>query len=106
MDLLNYSASEATILTYPLITGTALFNFFSLIFKRHPTRNTSLVDYNIVMVLIPNILYGSTIGALINKFIPPIVSDSLIIPLLLCFSIKFFLRFYNFRKEALLTKHK
>ena len=58
-----------------------------------------MVDYNIVMVLIPNILFGSTIGALINKFIPPIVSDSLILPIMIAYSIKFFLRYRQFKKE-------
>ncbi len=99
MDLLNYQQNQATTLAYPLITGTALYNFFDLILKRHPTRNTSLIDYNIVMVIIPNILFGSTIGSLVNKFIPPIVADSLIIPIMIAFSIKFFMRYYNFRKQ-------
>lgn len=99
MDLLNYSAPAATVLTYPLIAGTALFNFFNLIPKRHPTKNTSLVDYNIVMVLIPNILYGSTIGALVNFFIPQIASDAIVMPLLAAFSIKFFFRFREFRQK-------
>ena len=51
------------------------------------------------MVLIPNILFGSTIGALINKFIPPVVSDSLILPIMIAYSIKFFLRYRQFKKE-------
>lgn len=98
MDLLNYQANEATIVAYPLITGTALFNFFTLIPKRHPTKNTSLVDYNIVMVLIPNILFGSTIGALVNKFIPAVVSDAIILPIMAAYSVKFFLRYRQFKK--------
>lgn len=100
MDLLNYTESAATTICYPLIVGTALFNFIILIFKRHPTKNTSAVDYNIIMIIIPNILYGSTIGALVNKFIPPIVADSIIIVILGLFSVKFFLRFYNFYKQG------
>lgn len=99
MDLLNYQENEATTYAYPLITGTALFNFFDLIFKRHPTKNTSLIDYNIVLIIIPNILFGSTIGSLVNKFIPPIVADSIIIPMMIGFSIKFFLRYKNLKKQ-------
>ena len=82
-----------------MITGTALFNFFDLIFKRNPNRNTSLIDYNVVLIIIPNILFGSTIGSLVNKFIPPIVADSLIIPIMIGFSIKFFMRFRGFKKQ-------
>jgi len=75
-----------------MVLGTALYNFINLIMRRHPEKNTSLVDYNIVMIIIPNVLYGSTIGSLINNFIPPIVADCLIIVLLTLFSIKFFLK--------------
>ena len=97
MDLLNYQANQATILTYPLITGTALFNAISLIFKRHPDKNTSLIDYNIIMVLLPNNLFGSAIGGLVNKFIPPIVSDSLCLALMIAFSIKVFIRYKGYK---------
>ena len=65
MIALNYSEADATILSYPLVAGTALYNFFLLMFRRHPTKNTSLVDYNIVMILIPSVLYGSTIGTIL-----------------------------------------
>lgn len=98
MDLLNYQENEATTIAYPLITGTALYNFIDLIFKRHPTKNTTLVDYNIVLIIIPNILFGSTIGSLVNNFIPPIVADSIILPLMIAFSVKFFIRYWNMRR--------
>ena len=77
---------------YPLVLGTALYNFIRLVFSRHPEKDTSLVDYNIVSIIIPNVLYGSTIGSLIKDFIPPIVADVLIILLLVAFSIKFFFK--------------
>ena len=92
MDALDYSESAGTTLAYPMVLGTALYNFINLIMRRHPSKNTSLVDYNIVMIIIPNVLYGSTIGSLINNFIPPIVADCLIIVLLTLFSVKFFLK--------------
>ena len=100
MDLLDYTESAATVLTYPLNVGTSLFNYFSLIFRRHPSKDTSLVDYNIIIIIIPSVLYGSTIGALVNKIIPPIVADCIIMVILGAFSFKFFNRFYNYRKEA------
>ncbi len=101
MDLLDYTESAATVMCYPLTVGTALFNFITLLPRRHPNKNTSLVDFNIVMIIIPSVLFGSTIGGLTNKFIPPIIADALIIVILTLFSIKFFLRFYNFRKEGI-----
>jgi uncharacterized membrane protein YfcA len=92
MVALNYSEEHATILSYPLVLGTALYNIIRLVMQRHPYKKTSLVDYNIVIVIIPCVLYGSTIGSLVNDLIPPIVADALILVLLTVFSIKFFLR--------------
>lgn len=106
MDLLDYTESQATVLTYPLNIGTSLFNYITLIFRRHPRKDTTLVDYNIVTIIIPSVLYGSTIGALVNKFIPPIAADVIIMIILGAFSVKFFNRFYNFRKEAKLEELK
>lgn len=82
----------ATTLCYPLVAGTALYNFLLLMFRRHPTKTTSLVDYNIVMIIIPNVLFGSVVGTILNDLLPPIVANVLITILLAAFSIKFFLK--------------
>ena len=60
--------------------------------RRHPSKNTSLVDYNIVAIIIPNVLYGSTIGSIVNELLPPIIADACILVLLIFFSYKFFLK--------------
>jgi F0F1-type ATP synthase assembly protein I len=99
MIALNYIEKDATILAYPLVAGTALYNFFLLMFRRHPTKNTSIVDYNIVMILIPSVLFGSTIGTIINDILPPVVSNILITILLGGFSIKFFMKLRSLIKE-------
>ena len=93
MDALNYSEEMSTILCYPLIVGPALYNFLSLIPKRHPTKDTSIVDYNMVMIILPSSLFGSIFGAIVNKLIPPIVADVIIIVILAFFSVRFFLKF-------------
>lgn len=69
-----------------------MFNIVRLILKKHPYKETTLIDYNLVLIIIPCVLYGSTIGSLVNSFIPPIVADCLIVALLAAFSTKFFLR--------------
>ena len=75
-----------------MILGTALYNVIRLVLKRHPYKETSIVDYNIVIIIIPCVLYGSTIGSLVNNYMPPIVADCLIVTLLTLFSTKFFIR--------------
>ena len=52
-----------------------------------------------VALIIPNSLYGSMIGALINKLIPPIIADVCIIVLLSFFSTKFFLKLKGIIEE-------
>ena len=99
MDALNYSESAGTTFCYPLVLGTALYNFLTLIPRRHPSKNTSLVDYNIVAIIIPNVLFGSTVGSLLNNFIPPVIADVLIILLLGAFSAKFFFKLHALMKE-------
>ena len=90
MNGLNYSESDSTVLCYPLILGPALYNFVYLIFKRHPSKDTSLVDYYLVTLILPNSLYGAIIGAMLNKLVPPIAADICIILLLSFFCFKFF----------------
>jgi uncharacterized membrane protein YfcA len=96
---LNFNEADATILCYPMVAGAALYNFFLLMCRRHPTKNTTLVDYNIVLIIIPSVLYGSTLGTLLNDILPPIVANILITLLLAAFSIKFFMKFCALLKE-------
>ena len=96
---LNYSASDSTVVAYGLTAGTALYNFISLIFRRHPSNNTSLIDYNIVMIVIPNVLFGSSIGAIVNDLLPPVANNILLTLLLGFLTIKFFLKLRDLMKE-------
>jgi uncharacterized membrane protein YfcA len=56
------------------------------------------------MIIIPCVLYGSTIGSLVNNFIPPIVADCLIIALLTLFTIKFLLKLKALIRESKLKQ--
>ena len=98
MIALNYIERDATILCYPMVAGAALYNFFLLMFRRHPTKNTTLVDYNIVIIIIPSVLYGATIGTLLNDVLPPLVANILVALLLAAFSVKFFMKFCDLVK--------
>ena len=68
-------------------------------FRRHPTKNTTLVDYNIVMIIIPSVLFGSTVGTILNDILPPVVANILITILLAMFSIKFFCKLRSLIQE-------
>ena len=89
MNLLRYNAAESTVLIQPMVAGAALPNFFRNIVKDHPKIKTKLIDYNIVYILIPCCLLGSTIGSLIQTFIPEIVQDALVIIIFTYFAFRF-----------------
>lgn len=93
MNLLRYDLDEATGLAQALVVGTAIPNFISIILKKHPNQLSSLVNYNLIFVIIPCTLIGSTVGSLTQNFLPKIVQDVLA---LLVFS--FFI--YKFGKKV------
>ena len=59
-----------------------------------------MVDYNIVSIIIPNVLYGSMVGASINRFLPPIVADLFIVALLSFFCYKFVFKIKKLISDA------
>ncbi len=69
MNMLNYDVKKATALIYIVITAAAMANFLTIIPKRHPKINTSLVDYNIVYILMPTLIFGTNFGVLLNKLL-------------------------------------
>ena len=99
MNLLRYEVAESTALIQPLLAGTAFTNFFMIIFKRHPKIETSLVNYSIMYVLIPSCLLGSTIGSLVQNFIPQIAQDLLIVVVFSFFAFNFFKKAKQYAKE-------
>ena len=45
---LNYDLDKATGLAQALVVGSALPNFFTIIFRKHPVIKTSLVNYRLL----------------------------------------------------------
>jgi uncharacterized membrane protein YfcA len=89
MDMLNYPVINATSLSYPIVTGASLANFILIIPKRHMTRCTSLVDYNIVLILTPSVIFGSILGVILVKFIPILYQDITLIMVSIMFTLFF-----------------
>lgn len=90
MNLLRYNTSQSTPLVQPMVAGSALINVLCVLKKKHPLRNTSVIDYDIILILIPCSLLASTQGAMIQKFVPEIVQDFATILFFALFSWQFF----------------
>lgn len=97
MDLLNYPVNIATTLSYPIVTGASLGNFIQLIPKRNPYTDTSLVDYNLVLILIPCVIFGSTLGVIIVQFIPLLYQDIILLVVFILFTIFFIKQYLSIR---------
>ena len=89
MNLLRYDLDEATGLAQALLVGTAIPNFISIILKKHPNQLSSLVNYSLIFVIIPCTLIGSTVGSLMQNFLPKIVQDVLAVLVFSFFIYKF-----------------
>lgn len=89
MDLLNYPVDIATTLSYPIVTGASMSNFIQLIPKRHPDKDTSLVDYHLVLILIPCVCFGTTLGVIIVQFMSLFAQDVLLLTVFIIFTIFF-----------------
>ncbi len=93
MNLLRYTVNDATAIIQAVVVGAALPNFLQIIHQKHPNQKTALVNYNIILILIPCCLYGSTIGSLVQSILPEFVQDLLIFAMFSFFS-------FNFIKKA------
>lgn len=104
MDLLNYNAADATPLMASVNFGGALANFVLLIFRRHPYRNTSLVDFNVVYIVVPGLLLGTSIGVVLNKLLNDLTQDIMMIIICTYFSYVFIRKYIHkvrvMRKES------
>lgn len=54
-----------------MIFSGALTAFLMGFKNKHPYRKATAIDYNIVIILIPLVLFGTMIGVTLNKIFPP-----------------------------------
>lgn len=95
---LNYDLDKATGLAQALVVGSALPNFFSIIFRRHPVIKTSLVNYRLLEIIIPCSLLGSVIGAIGQTLIPKIAQLILLVLVFSYFVYNFIIKLKKLNK--------
>lgn len=68
---LNFETKEA-IPICKLMIFTGAFTAFIMGRKtKNPFRNSTAIDYNIAVLVIPAVMFGTIIGVILNKIIPP-----------------------------------
>ena len=69
--LLGFVAHEAIPISKLMIFTGALTSFFLGFRQKHPTRDAITIDYNVPMILVPMMLFGTMVGVTLNKVCPP-----------------------------------
>ena len=80
----DFKIHEAIPLSKVTVFATCLVSFISNLNVKHPKRDAFALDYDVAGIILPCILYGSTIGITLNKILPfSIILIGLILVLLL-----------------------
>lgn len=69
--LLGFYTHEAIPISKLMIFTGALTSFVLGFRQRHPSRNSISIDYNIPLLLVPLLLFGTMVGVTLNKVTPP-----------------------------------
>jgi uncharacterized membrane protein YfcA len=68
---LNFYTKEAIPISKLMIFTGSLTAFIMGFKNKNPYRNATAIDYNIAIILIPLVLFGTMIGVTLNKIFPP-----------------------------------
>jgi uncharacterized membrane protein YfcA len=74
--MFGFSTKEAIALSGTLIYSGSLARFAMQINEKHPQKDSTLIDYNIVILMLPLVLMGSFLGVLVNIMTPNIILSS------------------------------
>lgn len=69
--VLKFYTHEAIPISKLMIFTGALTSFFLGFRQKHPFRNSITIDYNIPLLLVPMLLFGTMVGVTLNKITPP-----------------------------------
>jgi uncharacterized membrane protein YfcA len=89
---LNFNTKEAIPISKLMIFTGALTSFFMGIKNKNPYRNATAIDFNIAIVLIPLVLFGTMIGVTLNKILPPSI-------ILICLTLILLINTYKTMKK-------
>lgn len=80
-----------------LIGGFA--RFFLTCKKKHPLKDATLIEYSLVNVMLPTVLFGSVTGVFINMLLPELVQQILMFSLFVFLSTQSGFKFVQIYKQ-------
>jgi uncharacterized membrane protein YfcA len=69
--LLKFYTHEAIPISKLMIFTGAVISFILGFRQKHPFRNSITIEYNMPMLLVPFLLFGTMVGVTLNKVTPP-----------------------------------
>jgi len=69
----NYSENKAVMIAYALVFGGSLGNFVSTGFGTNPKTGKPYINYDVILLSMPLMLLGSSIGVVLNRMVAPVL---------------------------------
>lgn len=73
--------------------------------SRHPEKNTTHIDYGLVIVMLPLVLVGSFVGVFFNLMLPPVILSIILSVLLILLTIQSLLQGYKIWVQETVALH-
>ena len=70
---MHFYTHESIPLSKIVIFFGSLSSFFLNLKLTHPVRNTKALDFNMIILICPNLLMGTVLGVTLNKILPNII---------------------------------
>ena len=83
MSMFGFSTKEAIAISSSLILCGSATRFMLQINQRHPEKDATVIDYSIVILMLPVVIAGSFVGVILNMIIPSIILSSFLTILLI-----------------------
>ena len=107
MAMFSFSTKEAIAISgFTIFTGSVA-RFIYAYKQRHPEKDATIIDYGIVIVMMPLVLVGSFVGVLANIMLPPILLSLFLTAILILLTAQSFVKGMQiYHKESLaIEKH-
>jgi len=70
---LNFNTKEAIPISKLMILSGSLTALMMGLRNKHPFRDSISIDYNLVILILPTVIYGTMIGVTLNKILSPVL---------------------------------
>jgi uncharacterized membrane protein YfcA len=74
LTIFNYSHNQTVPIVYGMLFGASIGNFLSVYNVQDPVTRRPVINYDVVLICLPVLFIGNSIGMITSKSLPPIVT--------------------------------